>query len=93
MRIPKSWVPIISGKIVDVLLKKDLVKTDASPEELKTACEEIITEELMVEDRLNDEVREILKDHEKDIETKKLDYKKLFDMTKHKLVRERNIIL
>lgn len=93
MRIPKSWVPIIAGKIVDALLKKDLVKTDVSPDELKAACGEILLEELMVEDRVNEEVREILKGHEKDIETKKLDYKKLFDMTKQKLVRERNIIL
>jgi len=93
MRVPKSWIPLIAGKVVDTLLRKDLVKTGASPEELKTACEEIILDELMVEDRINDEVREILKEHEKDIETKKLDYKKLFDMTKQKLVRERNIIL
>jgi len=93
MRVPKSWIPIIAGKVVDTLFRKDLVKTEASSEELKTACEEIILNELMVEDRINEEVRDILKEHEKDIETKKLDYKKLFDMTKQKLVRERNIIL
>lgn len=93
MRVPKSWIPIIAGKVVDTLLRKDLVKTEATPQELKAACEEIVLDELMVEDRINEEVREILKGHEKDIESKRLDYKKLFDMTKQKLVRERNIIL
>jgi uncharacterized protein len=50
-------------------------------------------EELMVEDRINDEVRQILKKFEPEIEKGRLDYRKLFDMTKQKLVRERNVIL
>ncbi len=56
--------------------------------------EELINkEELMVEDRLNDEVREMLKQFDSEIEKGRLDYRRLFDMTKKKLVRERNIII
>jgi hypothetical protein len=47
----------------------------------------------MVEDRINDEVRQILKKFEPEIEKGRLDYRKLFDMTKQKIVRERNVIL
>ncbi len=62
-------------------------------EKFVAKTEEIITEELMVEDRLNDEVREILKKHSEDIERGRMDYRKLFDLTKQKLVRERNLVL
>jgi len=52
-----------------------------------------VTEELSVEDRLNAEVRQMLKAHEQEIERGNVDYHKMFTMLKQKLVRERGIIL
>jgi hypothetical protein len=46
-----------------------------------------------VEDRLNEEVREFLKGHASEIEKGRLDYRRLFDLTKQKLVKERNLVL
>lgn len=93
MRIPKSWVPVLAREIVDELLNKDMVRIQLTEEQLKSQMEELILEELMVEDRLNDEVREILKKFDDQIEQGRLDYRKLFDMTKRKIVIERNIVL
>lgn len=93
MRIPKSWVPLISKKIVENLTKKDLIESNIPLNELQKEIENLMLDELMVEDRLNEEVREILKKYDKEIEKGKLDYRKLFEMTKQKLVKERNIIL
>jgi hypothetical protein len=93
MRIPKSWVPLLAKKIVDNLTSKDLVKPVISPKQLLSEAEEIIQEELAVEDRLNEEVREILKGHASEIEKGRLDYRRLFELTKQKLVKERNLIL
>jgi hypothetical protein len=93
MRIPKSWVLPLAKRIVTDLLKRDYIATSLPEEELIRSTEEIITEELMVEDRLNEEVREILSKHLSEIEMNRLDYKKLFDLTKRKLVKERNIII
>jgi hypothetical protein len=93
MRIPREWVSVISGEIVEELLGKRLVEPAGSKEKLLEMMEALILEELMVEDRLNDEVREILKKYEGEIEKGRMDFRKLFDMTKQKLVRERNIIL
>jgi hypothetical protein len=93
MRIPKSWVPIIATRIIDNVLEKDLVASRVDKDKLLEVAEEILLDELMVEDRLNDEVREMLKQYEKEIDSKRLDYRKLFDMTKQKIVRERNVIL
>ena len=93
MRIPKSWVPILSKKIIDNIIAKGLVRPAVPEEKLLSEASEIILQELTVEDRLNDEVRELLKGHATEIEKGRLDYRRLFDLTKHKLVRERNLIL
>jgi hypothetical protein len=93
MRIPKTWVPAMARKIVDSLLKKELVDPAVPMETLISETEKLLLEELMVEDRINDEVRQILKKFEPEIEKGRLDYRKLFDMTKQKIVRERNVIL
>ncbi len=93
MRIPKSWVPLIARKIVENLTAKSLIEPAVSTDELVTATEQLLLDELMVEDRLNDEVRQLLRKYESEIEKGRLDFRKLFEMTKQKLVRERNIVL
>jgi len=93
MRIPKSWVSVLAKEIMEDLLRKEALELNASREQVTQFIEELILEELMVEDRINDEVREMLKQYDAEIEKGRLDYRRLFDMTKQKLVKERNIIL
>jgi hypothetical protein len=93
MRIPKSWVPIIAKKIIDNLIDKELVRPNIPMDKLLAIAEGLMMEELMVEDRLSDEVRELLKKYESEIERGRMDYRSLFDLTKKKLVKERNIVL
>lgn len=93
MRIPKSWIKPIARRIINNLISKDLIEPLVPQETLIEVTESIVLDELMVEDRLNEEVREILKKYESEIEKGKLDYRKLFELTKQKLVKERNIIL
>ncbi|MFZ5997188.1 MAG: DUF507 family protein [Nitrospirota bacterium] len=93
MRIPKSWVPVIAKRIVDNLISKGLIEPAIPVNDLIAEAERLLLDELMVEDRLNDEVRQLLKKYESEIEKGRLDFRKLFDMTKQKLVRERNIVL
>ena len=93
MRIPKAWVPILAKRIAENLAAKEVVGVKVAMEKFIEKTEEIITEELMVEDRLNEEVRELLKKHATDIERGRMDYRKLFELTKQKLVKERNLVL
>ncbi len=93
MRIRKGWVPVLAKEIMENLLKKEYIELKASREQVITMLEDLMLDELMVEDRLNREVREILKKYDSEIEKGRLDYRRLFDLTKQKLVRERNIIL
>ncbi|MBN2655088.1 MAG: DUF507 family protein [Nitrospirae bacterium] len=93
MRIPKTWVPLIAKKIADNLSTKEMIQTSLSEERLVEEIQGILTHELMAEDRVNEEVRQFLKKYEAEIEKGNLDYRKMFEITKKKIVREKNIIL
>jgi hypothetical protein len=47
----------------------------------------------MQEDKINDEVRGMLKAYEKEFAAGRADYKTMFDMVKKKLVRDRGLVL
>ena len=93
MRIPKTWVPLLAKKIIENLIAKNLISPAVPPGKVLSEAEELILHELTVEDRLNDEVREFLKGHASEIEKGRLDYRRLFDLTKQKLIKERNLVL
>ncbi len=93
MRVPKSWVPILAKRISENLTIREAVKITVPMDKFIERTEEIMMEELMVEDRLNEEVRELLKKHATDIERGRMDYRRLFELTKQKLVKERNLVL
>lgn len=93
MRIHRGWIPSIAKEIVNSLNKKKLVELNDTEEKVIEVTSELILDELMVEDRLNKEVRELLKKYDIEIEKGHLDYRRLFELTKQKLVKERNIIL
>ena len=93
MRIPKHWVPLIAKKIVGDLLSRGLIEAKIPVEELIADAERLIMDELMVEDRVNEETREILKKYTHEIEKGRLDYRKMFELTKRKIVREKGVIL
>lgn len=93
MRIPKTWIPLIAKRVLDDLIANRLITPKVSTEVLMAEAERLIMEELMVEDRINDEVREILKKYTGEIEKGRLDYRRMFDLTKKKIVQERGVIL
>lgn len=93
MRVPKGLVPVLSKVIIEELLKREQIELAVPKEQAVTVLSGLILEELMVEDLLNAEVREMLKKYDSEIEKGRLDYRRLFEMTKQKLVKERNIVL
>jgi len=93
MRIPRQWVPVMARDVVEALVDRELVELHCERQAFFKSVQELILDELMVEDRLNQEVRELLKAHEAHIERNRLDYRQLFDLTKKKLAQERNLIL
>ncbi len=93
MRVTKEFVEILSKKIVESLTKKDLIIWEEAPDKLETIISGIIIEDLMVEDRLNEEVKTLLESKTEEYERSMMDYGRVFQMVKSKLVRERGLIL
>jgi len=93
MRIKKELVESISKAIVKSILDKEMILWDDRPEELTAIVNNIITEDLMVEDRLNDEVKMLLESKTQEHERDMMDFGRVFQMVKSKLVRERGLIL
>jgi uncharacterized protein len=93
MRIQKELTELLSKKIVESLLDKDLLVWEESPAKLQLVVNEIITKDLMVEDLLNEEVKTLLESKTDEYERDLMDYGRVFQMVKSKLVRERGLII
>jgi hypothetical protein len=92
MRLTKNQIEFISHRIMKDLIERGLIEAD-NPENLREQFVHIITDELLVEDKLNDEVREILSQHAEEMRRTNVEYREMFKMIKKKLARERKIIL
>jgi hypothetical protein len=86
-------IDYVAQTVTSSLLDKELVTIDGSAEALATEIKRLITDDLLVEDRLNDEVKEILRAHTDEIDRGNVDYARLFAMVKKQLVKERGLIL
>ena len=93
MRVTKEFVETLSKKIVESLTQKDLIIWEETIDKLETIISKIIIEDLLVEDRLNEEVKTLLESKTEEYERSMMDYGRVFQMVKSKLVRERGLIL
>jgi hypothetical protein len=93
MRLTKERVHQIASNLAEQLFSKEMLSVTQSKAQVCTKIEQMITDELLIEDRLNDEVRDLLKAYESQIEKGQVDYQKMFQMIKRKLAKERGVIL
>ena len=93
MRLTKERISSISKLILESLLQKDQVVLQGSKDELVLKIEHTIREDLMVEARLDEEVKGIMKNYQVEIDQGDVDYRKMFLMIKKKLIKERELIL
>ena len=92
MRLKKKFVEKISKKIIDSLMRKDLIIWEDSRDKLESIINNIIIDDLMVEDHLNDEVKQLLDSRTEEYERSMMDYGRVFQLVKSKLARERGLI-
>ena len=93
MRITKERIRVISVTVLRELGRDQLFEVTGSKEKLVDALEKAIIDELSIEDRLNTEVRMMLKQYDAEFNSGRADYQKMFAMVKNKLVEERGVIL
>jgi hypothetical protein len=92
MRLTTDEVAFIARKIVKTLVADGKIEVD-SETRVAEGLVKVITDELMVEDRLNEEVREVLVQHSGEMERSNITYTEMFKMVKRKLAREKGIVL
>jgi len=92
MRLKKEFIEKISKKIIESLLTKDLIIWESSHDKLESIISDIIIDDLMVEDYLNEEVKELLDSRTDEYERSMMDYGRVFQLVKSKLARERGLI-
>lgn len=92
MRLTSDEIEYISRKIVKTLTSEGKLQMDSDTRVMESIGK-VITEELMVEDKLNEEVREVLIQHASEMERSNITYTEMFKMVKKKLAREKGIIL
>jgi len=93
MRIQKELIERIAKKTALSLIEGDFLIWEDRPEKLEAIIHDIITEDLMVEDNLNEEVKLLIDARTKEYERDMMDYGRVFQMVKTKLARERGLIL
>jgi hypothetical protein len=93
MRLRKKMIDYAAKTVTEHLLAKGLVAAQIPADTLMAEVRRLITEDLLVEDRLNEEVKEILRAHTSAMDQGNIDYARMFTMVKKQLVRERGLIL
>jgi hypothetical protein len=92
VRLTSDEIEYLSRKIVKTLVSAGKLDVDSEPR-VAEGLAHVITEELQKEDRLNEEVREVLIQHSREMERSNVTYTEMFKMVKKKLAREKGIVL
>ena len=92
MRLNSDEIQYISRKIVKTLVAEGKLEVDNATRVMESLAK-VIADELAVEDRLNEEVREVLVQHASEMERSNVTYTEMFKMLKKKMAREKGIIL
>ncbi len=92
MRLTSGEIEYISRKIVKTLVAHGKLEVDSEPRVAESIAR-VISEELQVEDRLNEEVRETLLQHASEMERSNVTYTEMFKMLKRKMAKEKGIVL
>ncbi|MDH5466130.1 MAG: DUF507 family protein [Candidatus Aminicenantes bacterium] len=92
MRLNKNQIEHLASLAVRNLVKDGKIIAE-DRNKLIVELIDLITEEFQKEDKLDQEVREILSKHMEKIRRENIEYQTMFRMIKTKLARERNIVL
>lgn len=92
MRLNKNQIEHLAFTILRTLIKEGKILVDDKAKVLEEIIN-LITEEFIKEDKLDQEVREILNKHMDEIRKGNIEYQTMFKMIKTKLAKERNIVL
>ena len=92
MLLSRDFVGHMAKAVVKRLLEKKMIETP-SQEALTQRVRQALVEELTVEDRLNEEVRQILNQYQDEMRRTGASYQEMYKKVKGQLARERKLTL
>jgi len=92
MQFPREYVAYIAKQLLKRLTASGHIQYE-QPEYVIEVITQVMLDELMVEDRINDEVRKILETHNDEMKQMGASYEEMFKKVKKQLVRDRKVIL
>ena len=92
MLLARDFVGYMATEVVKRLVEGNQIETKA-PDAVAQRVRLRMMEELTVEDRLNEEVREILIQHQDEMRRTGVSYQEMYKKVKGQLARDRKLIL
>ena len=92
MLLSRDYVSHISVELVKRLLAAEMIEA-RSADMLSLKIRQTMLEELLVEDRLNEEVRQLLSQYADEMRRSGASYQEMYKKVKAQLARERKLIL
>lgn len=92
MLLTRDFVGHMAKETVKRLLAKEMIET-AAADAVTTRVRQTMMDEMSVEDRLNDDVREILNKYGDEMRRTGASYQEMFKKVKSQLARERKLVL
>ena len=92
MLLNRDYVGYMAKEVVKRLIAAKMIETK-NAEELTQRVRQVMAEEITIEDRLNEEVREILSRYADEMQRTGVQYQEMYKKVKGQLARERKLIL
>lgn len=92
MLLSRDYVGYMAKEVVKRLVDRQIIEAK-SVETLSERVRQTMADELTVEDRLNEEVREILAQHNDEMRRMGASYQEMYKKVKGELARQRKLIL
>ena len=92
MRLQREYVDYVVKQLLERLVAAEMVQLPA-PEAVAERLRAALLEELAVEDRINDKVREYMNQYADEIRRSGVSYQDIFKRIKSELVRREKVIL
>ena len=92
MRLTADEIEYLSRKIVKTLVASHKIEVDSEPP-LVEALILAMNEEMSLEDKLNEEARQVLMEHSSEMERSNITYTEMFKKVKRELAKKKGIVL
>lgn len=93
MKLSPAKVEHLAETLIDQLAEIEGVLFQSNDAELKQAIQQIMTDELMVEERLDAEIHKMLQAYKYEITMERVSYDDLFKRMKRELIQKRRLVL